>query len=371
MNNIKQNIHKPVLFRKIKNEKLLFEIHDLDSLSYQCFSEEQSRELILSSSCNSNIGFNNGDIFIIDQSSKIRKLFDSQSVHNSLFVTNHCNQRCLFCSQPPKERDDLNYFHKINSKLVELLPIDLQSIGITGGEPTLLGNRLLQLLQKINQYLPNTNIHLLSNGIYYSDIDHALNLSNSKVANLTLGIPLYSYNHNVHNHIVQSDSFFNLINALHNLGHYGINIELRIVISKLNFKDLPLLAEFIYKNLPFVYHVAFMGLENTGLAKKNIDECWINPLDYCGQLNEAVSFLSICNFDVSIYNIPLCQMGNECWQYSRDSISEWKKRYHNKCDICSMKNLCSGLFNSSFNKYNELINPINSLGVEYEKKQFV
>lgn len=45
------------------------------------------------------------------------------------------------CSQPPKDKDDTTYFYNINSELISLIsPDKCESLGITGGKPTLLGN---------------------------------------------------------------------------------------------------------------------------------------------------------------------------------------------------------------------------------------
>ena len=38
---------------------------------------------------------------------------------------------------------------------------------------------------------------------------------------------------------------------------------------------------------PFVEQVALMGLEITGLARRNFDDLWIDPIDYQPQLAEA------------------------------------------------------------------------------------
>jgi len=48
----------------------------------------------------------------------------------------------------------------------------------------------------------------------------------------------------------------------------------------------------IVRNLTFVDQVVFMGLEMTGFTKANLDALWIDPLDYQGELAEAVHFLA-------------------------------------------------------------------------------
>lgn len=68
--------------------------------------------------------------------------------------------------------------------------------------------------------------------------------------------------------------------GLYNLAGIGADIELRIVINRMNFQRLPQLSEFIWKNLPFVAYISFMGLEDTGYSIKNHNKIWIDPIDY-------------------------------------------------------------------------------------------
>ena len=46
----------------------------------------------------------NDDIAVLNPNGNIRTLFQAESLHNSLFVTDRCNSNCLMCSQPPKNR---------------------------------------------------------------------------------------------------------------------------------------------------------------------------------------------------------------------------------------------------------------------------
>lgn len=68
------------------------------------------------------------------------------------------------CSQPPRDRDDIPYFSSIYKQLIPLIPKDCKEIGITGGEPTLLGELFFELLELIKTQLPNTEVHCLTNG---------------------------------------------------------------------------------------------------------------------------------------------------------------------------------------------------------------
>ena len=65
------------------------------------------------------------------------------------------------------------------------------------------------------------------------------------------------------------------------------------------------MSNFIYKNLPFVTHISFMGLEDTDYSIKSHKQVWINPIDFQLQLEKAVINLATWGLDVSIFNLPL------------------------------------------------------------------
>ena len=66
----------------------------------------------------------------ISEDGHIRTLFRSSSNHNSILLTEQCDNYCLMCSQPPKDHDDRWILEEV-SKLIPLIPKDSQSLGIT------------------------------------------------------------------------------------------------------------------------------------------------------------------------------------------------------------------------------------------------
>src|SRR5207247_1012714 len=112
-----------------------------------------------------------GDIVKIDPKQKsLKTLYRRNSYHNSMLVTEQCNNYCLMCSQPPKDVDD-SY---IINELLEAIPLmnrDTKELGITGGEPTLLGDKLVEIIRTCKNYLPFTALHILSNGRLFSNLD--------------------------------------------------------------------------------------------------------------------------------------------------------------------------------------------------------
>ncbi len=293
-----------------------------------------------------------GDI-ILYSNNQLTTLYFSNSEHNAFFITEKCNNNCLMCSQPPKTDEDTSTLFKINNILLELLPLNIKSIGITGGEPTLFFDNLIELIKNITNKLPETNIHILTNGRQFNNYEKVNKLAEVNNGNVILGIPLHSDVYFEHDYIAQAqNSFYQTTKGLYNLAAKNIRVEIRIVINKQNYNRLNSISDFIYKNFPFVEHIAFMSLEYIGNATENIELIDILPTEYMEDLSASVLKLKRWGLNVSIYNIPLCMLKPTIFEFSKKSISDWKQKFSNECNICVLKKECCGLFATSKFSYN-------------------
>ena len=289
----------------------------------------------------------------------MRNIIDINSNDNALFTTAMCNNRCIMCCQPPQRTNDIEKNWKNNLKLIINAPKNLPSIGITGGEPTLLGDRFFVLIQTIRENLPNTEIHILTNGRRFSDKKFASRLADLGTDNILIGIPLHSDNELDHDLIAGvKGAFSETMLGLYNLARFSFDIELRIVLMRLNYKRLPQMGSFIFKNIPFVKYISLMGLENTGDAIKNKSIVYVDPVDLAENLRKVALYLSGVGLNVSIFNLSHCILPEILWQFARKSISDWKVRYEPFCSLCTMKNDCCGLFATSAFQSSHL-HPIN------------
>lgn len=278
----------------------------------------------------------------------MRDTIDITSNDNALFVTSQCNNRCIMCCQPPLRRNDLDSYFRRNMELIDSAPPELPSLGITGGEPTLLGDRLFDMIRHIKTKLPDTEIHLLTNGRAFTDKTYARKLAACGVEKMLLGIPLHADNAADHDAVTGvRGSFDETMLGLYHLGRYDMGIELRVVITRMNYRRLPKLPNFIYRNLPFVEFISLMGLEYTGYTIKNRDAVWIDPLDYRAELMQAVTELHDWRMDVSVFNLPRCVLPESLWPFARKSISDWKTKYLDICSDCMEQMECCGLFATS------------------------
>lgn len=291
-----------------------------------------------------------GDIVACALDGLVRTLYRPDSQHNYLFATERCNSNCLMCSQPPKDLDD-SYRVEQNLEVIRLIESPPAYLGITGGEPTLLGEGLFQLLRALKDRFPATPVHILTNGRRFARPAFTEAFASITHPTVSVGIPLYADNAADHDYVVQAAGAFDqTMIGLHRLAQYGQAIEIRVVLHRLTVGRLIDLAEFLYRNVPFAYHVALMGLEITGYTPHNIDTLWVDPIDYRDELTSAVRYLARRGMKVSIYNHPLCLLDQRVWNFARCSISDWKNVYVGECDVCAVRSRCGGFFESSSRK---------------------
>ncbi|WP_162261880.1 His-Xaa-Ser system radical SAM maturase HxsC [Legionella adelaidensis] len=301
----------------------------------------------------------NDDIAVINpEKNSVKVLFRKNSPFNSILVTENCNNFCLMCSQPPRNINDRYLVNEILS-MIPLISPTASEIGITGGEPTLLGDDLVTMFKRFKACLPNTAIHVLTNGRNFTNTNLVKNIASVDHPDLMFGIPLYSDVPNIHDYVVQANNAYNeTLKGIINLKSLNQKVEIRVVIHKQTYKRLPQLAEFITRNLLFVDHIALMGLEMMGFTKANIDSLWIDPVDYQSELVEAVNILDRFRMNVSIYNHQLCLLDKSLWRFAKKSISDWKNEYMPECNGCSIKSECGGFFSSAHFKYSDHIKAI-------------
>lgn len=221
---------------------------------------------------------------------------------------------------------------------------------------------LLDVIRRCKQLLPETALHILSNGRLFYYGSFARRVAEMNHSDLMIGIPLYSDIDYLHDYVVQCrGAFDDTMVGLHNLGRFGVRVEVRVVIHRLTHDRLPDLAEFIYRNLPFASHVALMGLEMMGFTIPNQDTLWIDPWDYRHELERATLFLASRGMRVSIYNHQLCTVPQTLWPFCRKSISDWKNEYLPICGACAVREGCGGFFASGVRRgYSIHVQPLSN-----------
>jgi hypothetical protein len=88
-------------------------------------------------------------------------------------------------------------------------------------------------------------------------------------------------------------------------------------------------------------------METIGWAVENREKVWVDPIEYKAYLEEAVLYLSGTGIETAIFNIPHCLLPASLFNYASKSISDWKVKFLEGCNKCSLKADCCGLFSTS------------------------
>lgn len=306
-----------------------------------CMNQEEQFEL----PPNDFLQYQESDIVSIMPNGVVSILYRSQWEDLTLFITNQCNSACIMC---PQVCDKSGHLLDLNLRILELIPENVKHIGITGGEPTIFPEEVIQLLRKVHQLYPDIPISFLTNGRAFKNMEFVRELKKVGHVKILFCIPLYSANYEQHDYIVGANgAFIETVTGIFNLFKLNQMIEIQTVLFAETVGLLNDLCEYIARNMPFVRHVAIMGMEYSGYAAKRYKDFWIDPYDYKDVLGKSGAMLYRKGMLVSIYNIPLCLLSENIRFLARDSISTWKKIYPVKCDACKKKELCCGVFETS------------------------
>jgi His-Xaa-Ser system radical SAM maturase HxsC len=299
-----------------------------------------------------------GDIVQINNDGQINILWEKKSTQNALYLTDTCNVDCVMCPQPQKPHNKIHL--KVAHRILDLLSREeLSHMCITGGEPTLLKDDFLKILERCTSEHPRAYINILTNGQTLSNLDFAKQCAIRSSHGTCYCVSMHGDSPVTHDKIVQKNGAFgNVHRSLYNLSKLNVGIEVRFVISKINYKRLPNLADFFFRSYPFVHHFALMGLEMTGWASKNSDIVWIDPVDYQRELEHFVVEAERRGLNFSIYNHQLCTLPKRAWKHARQSISEWKQNFISACETCEIQGRCGGFFATSKDLVSRGINPV-------------
>lgn len=145
-----------------------------------------------------------------------------------------------------------------------------RSLGFTGGEPLLNWSDFLPILRDCRNLLPQTDIHVLSNGRAFASSEVVSAWAAVQHPRLTVGIPVYAAVDTIHDYVVQAKGAFDeTVLGILKLKDKGQRVEIRVVLHAITAPRIVATSRWLARNLPFVDHVALMGLENTGFAVAN------------------------------------------------------------------------------------------------------
>ncbi|MDV3455834.1 His-Xaa-Ser system radical SAM maturase HxsC [Sphingomonas sp. HF-S4] len=283
-----------------------------------------------------------GDVVLVQpDGGRVERLLRAGSPHNTLLVTERCDQLCVMCSQPPK-KTHIDRFALLEQAC--LLAEADSVIGISGGEPTLYKGQLLSLIERIVAARPDLAFHVLTNGQHFEAADVA-RLRNPLFAHVLWGIPLYARDPGLHDLIVgKTGAFARLEQSLAHLVMSGARIELRTVLVQDNLAELPALARYVTTRLRFLHAWSIMQLEHVGFARNRWAQLYVNHSRDFAPIAAALDHAKLHGMPARLFNFPRCTVPEQYRYLAAASISDWKRRYVETCGSCREREACTGFF---------------------------
>jgi len=286
-----------------------------------------------------------GDVIVIqprdDGSARAERVLRARSHHNTLLVTERCDQLCVMCSQPPKKthHDRFELFERA-CRLAE--PDTL--IGVSGGEPTLYKEALCGMMERVLSARPDLEFHVLTNAQHF-EAEDVPRLREPVYRRVSWGIPLYAAEPTLHDEIVgKAGAFARLEKSFAHLLHAGARIELRTVLLTSNIEALPALARRIAVRLRFVEVWSIMQLEKIGFAKNRWARLHVDHAAHFGPIAAALDGAALHGVRAQLFNFPLCTVPRPYRHLAVASISDWKRKYTPDCARCREQANCCGFF---------------------------
>lgn len=208
------------------------------------------------------------------QMNKVRELF--------IEVTNHCYQKCIHCSSSANCNGPEIPFQYLKQLIDKAIPIGLESVTLSGGEPFLYPD-----LQKVLKYLKANKLHtsIYTCGVIKNKKGELTSIPEEKFAELVhIGLEriifsLHGQNAEVQNRIANTeDSFDMVIHSLDFAIQTGVNVELHIVPMQMNLygiEDILKLAR--GKGITKVSLLRFVpqGRGSLGMEPSKADYLWL------------------------------------------------------------------------------------------------
>lgn len=265
-------------------------------------------------------------------------------------VWNRCNNNCVMCTNSLNFRDkndSLLYSKKaVLARLADRrkkYQDSKENINLTGGEPTIHPD-FLDLAREIRNAFPGNKIVIATNGRMFSYplfVKQYLALDN-----LSLHIALHGPDAKLHDSITRTKgSFEQTVRGIRNILKYRNHtqeLELRVVITKLNQKEVGRTLNFIKKEFPSADRVVLIFMEMEGLAGKNFKAVGLKYKGFEPQLSQFEQWIEGFS-ELRLYHFPLCVLPPGLWPYAWRTLRKDEVAFLPRCKKCLYRRYCLGI----------------------------
>jgi MoaA/NifB/PqqE/SkfB family radical SAM enzyme len=274
-------------------------------------------------------------------------------------VVRHCNHFCVFCSNP--STPFVHNFESMTPLVDDFVKRGYFGVILTGGEPSLHPD-----LPRIAAYARDKGLHvrMITNGWRLAEEDFARDMAEAGLQHVHVSV--YSLYPEVEEKLRGiPNTLERAYAAVDNAHKFGIEVNINCVISKLNAGHLHENIEYWLENHPHIRHFIWNNLDpSMGRAEVNQDEYTPRLSDFEVSLRRAMTLLHDSGRTFRVEKVPLCYMTDFAWASTetrkivkgeerivhfldnKQTVrqTDWEHIYSESCTICSLRQICGGLF---------------------------
>lgn len=272
---------------------------------------------------------------------------------------NKCNNRCVMCTNEGGFALHAPSLYGLRSQ-VEKLERYLRGQGrvylknndkpgfvsLTGGEPTLHPD-FFRLLAYFRRRLPGAGITLLSNGRRFADAAFTRRFLKIAAPPFAVAVPVHASAPALHDRIAGVEGAFRqTLAGLENIfaGGGAVELEIRLVLHRLNIKSLPGTLAFLLKKFRDAarYRVTAIHYEIEGMSLENHRRLALRLRESAAALGAALPLIKRFK-DFRLYHFPRCLVRRELRALCRVTLPREDRVYKDKCRGCGARRGCLGL----------------------------
>ena len=228
-----------------------------------------------------------------------------------LYTGTKCNIKCKFCYYYSEVNKDNNSYDEIVKELEKYKKHGVESVDITGGEPTI-HKDIIKIIRKIKD-MGFKVTSLITNGIALKNEEIMKKLLDAGIENFVISI--HGHNPEIHDGLTgRNGSFNDILKAMQNFDKFNIVYSINYVINKQNYQFLPEFARFVCDSGRNVCTVTFLIMNPISDGEINFNSFSVRYSEAGSYIKEAVGILEANGHKASWKFMPLCA--------SRDSIKQ-------------------------------------------------
>lgn len=276
-----------------------------------------------------------------------------------LLLGYECNNDCLNCPNIRNQELKSAPTSRILSS-IDKFDKNTSQIILSGGEPTIRKDIFI-ILNHIKNKLPKAEITFFTNGRIFCYPSFVNKIVHYGISYFT--VSLYAANPLVHDSITQvKGSFRQTTKGIKNLIESNQRVTILTIIHKLNYKELPKIADYIKNNFGSLnWSIGYLDI--VGNAHHNRDKLIVPFSLIIPYLSEAIDKLKPRKNNLQLVNMfPLCLLPKRYHKFSDlddrekavffkkggTDIELSKKRlvFSDNCNECLYIKKCSGIWES-------------------------